>query len=89
VHLIKPRVALHATRRVSNSLRSTAEMADRIVLPDGARADARLGILIIAVLGEIFQGGLFFGWNALAIMIKDLGNYSDGCPTQSSSSAGE
>lgn len=24
-------------------------------------------------------GGLFFGWNALSIMIKDLGNYSSGC----------
>lgn len=74
---------------MSISLLSVAVMADRILLPEGARADARLGILIIAVLGEIFQGGLFFGWNALAIMIKDLGNYSEGCPTQSSSSTGE
>jgi hypothetical protein len=25
------------------------------------------------------SGGLFFGWNALSIMIVDLGNYSEGC----------
>jgi hypothetical protein len=55
-------------------------MGDTVLLPAGFKADARIGILVIAVLGEILQGGLFFGWNALAIMIKDLGNYSDGCP---------
>lgn len=54
-------------------------MADTVLLPAGFKADARVAILVIAVLGEILQGGLFFGWNALAIMIKDLGNYSDGC----------
>lgn len=27
----------------------------------------------------LLVGGLFFGWNALSIMIKDLGNYSEGC----------
>lgn len=24
-------------------------------------------------------GGLFFGWNALSLMIVELGNYSSGC----------
>ena len=29
-------------------------------------------------------GGLVFGWNALALMLKDLGNYSEGCTTPGS-----
>ncbi|KAL4517173.1 hypothetical protein Ndes2437B_g06781 [Nannochloris sp. 'desiccata'] len=54
-------------------------MADTVVLPAGFKADARYAIMTVAVLGEMLQGGLFFGWNALSIMIKDLGNYSEGC----------
>jgi hypothetical protein len=27
-------------------------------------------------------GGLFFGWNALSLMIKDLGNFDEGCQTR-------
>uniref|UniRef100_A0A1D1ZZN3 Uncharacterized protein n=1 Tax=Auxenochlorella protothecoides TaxID=3075 RepID=A0A1D1ZZN3_AUXPR len=50
----------------------------QVILPEGYR-DAKLGMIIAATIGEIVQGGLFFGWNALGIMIKDLGNYADGC----------
>jgi len=36
-------------------------------------------ILTLGILGEVFQGGLFFGWSALSIMISDQGNYEEGC----------
>lgn len=50
-----------------------------MVLPAGFRGDARMAIFVVAVLGEMLQGGLFFGWNALSIMIKDLDNFAEGC----------
>ena len=33
----------------------------------------------MAILGEVLQGGLFFGWNALSTMVVDQGNYEEGC----------
>lgn len=54
-------------------------MVDSLILPPGIRSDARVGILVLAILGEVLQGGLFFGWSALSIMITDEGNYEEGC----------
>ena len=34
-----------------------------------------------------YAGGLFFGWNALSIMIKDLDNFAEGCATTNSTDA--
>ena len=36
--------------------------------------------------GGLFAGGLIFGWNALALMLKAQGNYNGQCPQ---GSAGE
>ena len=54
-------------------------MVDSLILPEGIKSDARVGILVLAILGEVLQGGLFFGWSALSIMITDEGNYEEGC----------
>ncbi len=50
-----------------------------MVLPPGTKMNAQSLILVLGVLGEIFQGGLFFGWSALSIMITDQGNFEEGC----------
>jgi hypothetical protein len=52
---------------------------DALVLPPGTKMNAQSLILVLGVLGEIFQGGLFFGWSALSIMITDQGNFEEGC----------
>lgn len=54
-------------------------MPQQVVLPAGFR-DAKYGIVTMAVLGEILQGGLMFGWPSLSGMLAALGNYSDDCP---------
>jgi len=54
-------------------------MVDTLILPPGIKSDARTGILVVAILGEVLQGGLFFGWSALSIMITDQGNFNEGC----------
>ncbi|KAK9846181.1 hypothetical protein WJX84_009378, partial [Apatococcus fuscideae] len=41
--------------------------------------DAKHALLIMAFFGEFVQGGLMFGWNALAIMLKDTNNFTKGC----------
>ncbi|KAK9812965.1 hypothetical protein WJX72_006572 [[Myrmecia] bisecta] len=45
-----------------------------------ACSDARLFLLVIVTMGEVLQGGLIFGWNGLALMIKAQDNFDDGCP---------
>ena len=52
---------------------------DALILPPGTKMNAQSLILVLGVLGEIFQGGLFFGWSALSIMITDQGNFEEGC----------
>jgi len=52
---------------------------DALVLPPGTKMNAQSLILTLGILGEVFQGGLFFGWSALSIMISDQGNYEEGC----------
>ena len=52
---------------------------DALVLPPGTKMNAQSLILVLGIIGEIFQGGLFFGWSALSIMITDQGNFEDGC----------
>ena len=49
-----------------------------VVLPGGFK-DAKIGILSVSIIGEVLQGGLFFGWNALAVMMTDLNNYDSSC----------
>ncbi|KAK9804317.1 hypothetical protein WJX72_006375 [[Myrmecia] bisecta] len=50
-----------------------------VALPYGYK-DARIALLVMAVAGEFAQGGLMFGWNAMALMLKDTGNFNRGCP---------
>ena len=77
---------------------------DALVLPPGTKMNAQSLILVLGILGEVFQvrlnscstkrprrahtltlslnrfqGGLFFGWSALSIMISDQGNFEEGC----------
>lgn len=54
-------------------------MVDTLILPPGIKSDAGKLILTVAILGEVLQGGLFFGWSALSIMITDQGNFDAGC----------
>lgn len=54
-------------------------MVDTLILPPGIKSDAGKAILVVAILGEVLQGGLFFGWSALSIMITDQGNFNEGC----------
>ncbi|PSC74625.1 Large neutral amino acids transporter small subunit 4 [Micractinium conductrix] len=51
-----------------------------IVLPAGTK-DARVALLVVALLGEFLQGGLMFGWPSLSGMLKDLNNFEEKCPT--------
>lgn len=64
-------------------------MVDTLILPPGIRSDARKGILVVAILGEVLQGGLFFGWSALSLMITDQGNFDEGCSDQGDDIDGE
>ena len=41
--------------------------------------DAKYALVFTACLGELLQGGLMFGWNALALMLTARGTYSDRC----------
>lgn len=53
-------------------------MAQDLQLPHGYR-DARVLLTAVAFLGELLQGGLIFGWNAFALILKAQGNYDRGC----------
>ena len=41
--------------------------------------DAKYILVAVACLGELLQGGLVFGWNALALMLTARGTYSEKC----------
>ncbi|KAK9815694.1 hypothetical protein WJX72_008206 [[Myrmecia] bisecta] len=47
-------------------------------LPPGCR-DAKLFLLVVTAFGDLLQGGITFGWNALSLMIKEQGNFAEGC----------
>jgi hypothetical protein len=50
---------------------------------------ARFYLLLIGVVGEILIGGTIFGWNALSVVLKDLGLYGSKCsPAQGNSQQG-
>ena len=42
-------------------------------------SDAKYTLLVVACIGELLQGGLVFGWNALALMLTARGTYSSRC----------
>jgi len=64
-------------------------MVDTLILPPGIKSDAGKAILVVAILGEVLQGGLFFGWSALSLMITDQGNFDEGCDTTGDEMDGE
>lgn len=41
--------------------------------------DAKYALVFTACLGELLQGGLVFGWNALALMLTARGTYTERC----------
>lgn len=41
--------------------------------------EAKYTLVAVAVIGEVLQGGLVFGWNALALMLQELGNFAGNC----------
>ena len=41
--------------------------------------EAKHAIVAVAIVGEVLQGGLVFGWNALALMLQRLGNFAGKC----------
>jgi hypothetical protein len=41
--------------------------------------EAKHAIVGVAIVGEVLQGGLVFGWNALALMLQRLGNFAGKC----------
>lgn len=41
--------------------------------------DAKYVVVAAAMIGEVLQGGLVFGWNALALMLQARGNFSGRC----------
>ncbi|KAK9901983.1 hypothetical protein WJX75_000204 [Coccomyxa subellipsoidea] len=61
-------------------------MAPGLALPYGFK-DAKVLLLIQSIIGDFLQGGLIFGWNALALMLKQQGNYNRNC-TQAISDIG-
>ncbi|BDA48190.1 probable solute carrier family 43 member 3 at N-terminal half [Coccomyxa sp. Obi] len=53
-------------------------MAPVLTLPYGFK-DAKVLLLVQSIIGDFLQGGLIFGWNALALMLKQQGNYNRNC----------
>lgn len=51
----------------------------------GGHTDAKYAIVAVAVVGEVLQSGLVFGWNALALMLQARNNFAGKCvdPTES------
>jgi hypothetical protein len=47
---------------------------------------SRYVLLLAGAVGELLIGGTIFGWNALSVILKELGFFAEGClaPTQQS-----
>ena len=41
--------------------------------------DAKYALVVSSCLGELLQGGLVFGWNALALMLTARGTFTEKC----------
>ncbi|KAL3151740.1 hypothetical protein ABBQ38_012718 [Trebouxia sp. C0009 RCD-2024] len=47
-----------------------------------AYRDCKVPLLLVTMMGDFVQGGLMFGWNALALALKGQNIYSGGCDTE-------
>ena len=41
--------------------------------------EAKHAMVAMAIAGEVLQGGLVFGWNALALMLQARNNFAGKC----------
>jgi MFS family permease len=49
----------------------------------------RLWLVGVGLIGELLIGGIVFGWNAMSIVLKDLGTYDDACGAEAGATAGD
>lgn len=50
--------------------------------------EAKHVIVAVAIIGEVLQGGLVFGWNALALMLQARNNFAGKCDDASERESG-